>query len=40
MAACLVFGGMDALQFRLQSYEFIPRQVWLAVAIVAIAYSW
>jgi ABC-type uncharacterized transport system permease subunit len=38
MAACLVFGGMDALQFRLQSYEFIPRQVWLAVALIALAY--
>ena len=38
MAACLVFGGMDALQFRLQSYEFIPHQFWLAVAIVAVAY--
>jgi simple sugar transport system permease protein len=38
LAACLVFGAADALQLRLQAYATIPRQVWLAVAIVAVGY--
>ena len=37
MAAALVFGAADALQLRLQSYESIPREVWLAMAMVAAA---
>jgi simple sugar transport system permease protein len=35
LAAALVFGAADALQLRLQSYATIPREVWLAVAILA-----
>jgi general nucleoside transport system permease protein len=38
MGAALVFGAADALQLRLQSYESIPRQVWLAIALVGVAY--
>jgi simple sugar transport system permease protein len=38
MAAALVFGAADALQLRLQSYAAIPRQVWLAIALIAAAY--
>ena len=38
LAACLVFGAADALQLRLQAYAFIPRQVWLVVAVIAVAY--
>jgi ABC-type uncharacterized transport system permease subunit len=38
VAACLVFGAADALQLRLQAYATIPRQVWLIVALVALAY--
>ena len=37
MAAALVFGAADALQLRLQSYESIPREVWLVMAMVAAA---
>ena len=39
MGAALVFGAADALQLRLQSYAAIPRQVWLAIAVVAVACS-
>jgi simple sugar transport system permease protein len=38
LAACLVFGAADALQLRLQAYANIPRQVWLVVALIALAY--
>jgi simple sugar transport system permease protein len=38
LAACLVFGAADALQLRLQAYASIPRQVWLVVALIAVAY--
>jgi general nucleoside transport system permease protein len=38
LVACLVFGAADALQLRLQAYANIPRQVWLVVALVALAY--
>jgi simple sugar transport system permease protein len=38
MGAALVFGAADAVQFRLQSYAAIPRQVWLAVALIVLAY--
>jgi ABC-type uncharacterized transport system permease subunit len=38
MGAALVFGAADALQLRLQSYAAIPQEVWLAVALVGLAY--
>lgn len=38
LGACLVFGAADALQLRLQASEFVPRQVWLAIAIVGSLY--
>jgi simple sugar transport system permease protein len=38
MGAALVFGAADALQLRLQSYAAIPPEVWLALAMVALAY--
>jgi simple sugar transport system permease protein len=38
MGAALVFGAADALQLRLQSYAAIPREVWLAVTVVALVY--
>jgi ABC-type uncharacterized transport system permease subunit len=38
LGACLVFGAADALQLRLQAEAIVPRQVWLAVALVAVAY--
>src|SRR5262249_13720579 len=34
LAACLVFGGADALQLRLQAEESIPREVWIVVAAI------
>jgi len=38
LGACLVFGAADALQLRLQAEATVPRQAWLAVALVAVAY--
>jgi general nucleoside transport system permease protein len=38
MGAGLVFGGADALQIRIQAAPSVPRQVWLALAIVAVLY--
>ena len=38
MAACLAFGAADALQLRLQAEATVPREVWLAVALLALAY--
>lgn len=41
LGACLIFGGADALQIRLQATGNIPGQVWLAIAavpVLAIAY--
>jgi simple sugar transport system permease protein len=38
LGACLVFGGADALQLRLQAVGFIPRQVWLVVLVVPVVY--
>lgn len=34
LAACLVFGGADALQLRLQAQESIPREVWVVLAAI------
>jgi general nucleoside transport system permease protein len=39
LGACLVFGAADALQARLQAYANIPRQVWLVVGLVSLAYA-
>ena len=42
LAACLVFGGADSLQLRLQAAGSIPREVWIvaaAVPVVALAYA-
>jgi simple sugar transport system permease protein len=36
--ACLLFGSADALELRLQAEPTVPRQVWLVVALVALAY--
>ncbi|MFN8233133.1 MAG: ABC transporter permease [Actinomycetota bacterium] len=38
LGACLVFGAADALQLRLQAEETVPPEVWLALAIVTVAY--
>jgi general nucleoside transport system permease protein len=38
LGACLVFGAADALQARLQAYANIPREVWLVVGLVSLAY--
>jgi simple sugar transport system permease protein len=38
LAACLVFGAGDALQLRLQAEATVPRQVWLAIGLVAVAW--
>lgn len=38
LGACLVFGAADALQLRLQAEATVPREVWLAIALVAVAY--
>lgn len=41
LLACLVFGGADALQLRLQATGNIPWQVWLVIGlvpVVAVAY--
>jgi general nucleoside transport system permease protein len=34
LAACLIFGGADALQLRLQAQESIPREVWVVLAAI------
>jgi general nucleoside transport system permease protein len=36
LGACLVFGAADALQLRLQAIGEIPREVWLALALIAV----
>ncbi|WP_326643907.1 ABC transporter permease [Streptosporangium sp. NBC_01755] len=36
--ACLLFGGADALQLRLQGAETIPSVVWLAAVAVAVVF--
>jgi simple sugar transport system permease protein len=38
LGACLVFGGADALQLRLQAEEFITRPVWFVVGVVPLLY--
>ena len=38
LGACLVFGAVDALQLRLQTEEFVPRQVWFVMAAAAILF--
>jgi ABC-type uncharacterized transport system permease subunit len=37
--ACLVFGGADALQLRLQAADHVPTQVWVAIALAAGCYA-
>ena len=42
LGACLLFGGADALQLRLQVAESIPREVWVVVAalpVLALAHA-
>jgi simple sugar transport system permease protein len=42
LGACLLFGGADALQLRLQAEESIPREVWIvlaAIPVLALAYT-
>jgi simple sugar transport system permease protein len=36
LGACLVFGGADALQLRLQAENSIPRQVWIVLMLIPI----
>jgi simple sugar transport system permease protein len=38
LLACMVFGGADALQLRLQAEASIPKEVWLAIAVVSVAF--
>jgi general nucleoside transport system permease protein len=41
LVACLVFGGADALQLRLQAQPSIPREVWIVVAALpALAFAY
>lgn len=37
LGACLVFGGANALQLRLQTFEHIPWEVWAMFSLVACA---
>jgi general nucleoside transport system permease protein len=36
LGACLIFGGTDALQLRLQPLPAIPREVWLALLAIGL----
>lgn len=36
LGACLVFGGADALQLRLQTANPIPRSVWIALMLIPV----
>jgi simple sugar transport system permease protein len=36
LGACLVFGGADALQLRLQASNAVPRQVWIALLLIPV----
>lgn len=36
--AAMLFGAADALQLRLQAESFVPRSVWIAIAILVTAY--
>jgi general nucleoside transport system permease protein len=38
LVACLVFGAADALQLRLQSQPVVPREVWLAPAVLGLIF--
>jgi ABC-type uncharacterized transport system permease subunit len=38
LGACLVFGGADALQLRLQAESLVPASVWIALAAIAAAF--
>ena len=38
LVACLLFGGADALQLRLQAEATVPFEVWLALALLGPAY--
>lgn len=37
VGACVVFGGADALQLRLQAEDHVPPEVWLFLGLVALA---
>jgi ABC-type uncharacterized transport system permease subunit len=37
LLGCLLFGGADALQLELQGNPQVPGQLWIAVAVVAVA---
>ena len=39
LGACFLFGGVEALQLRLQGRPFVPREVWAAVAVLVLAYA-
>jgi simple sugar transport system permease protein len=39
LGACLLFGGADALELRLQGSTSIPRSVWTVIATLAAAYG-
>src|SRR5437588_2737439 len=36
LGACLVFGGADALQLRLQATNTVPSQVWVALMLIPV----
>jgi ABC-type uncharacterized transport system permease subunit len=38
-AACLLFGGADALQLRLQTSSSVPSEVWIVIAVTGIAFA-
>jgi simple sugar transport system permease protein len=38
LGACFVLGGTDALQLRLADDETVPRVVWAAIVVVAVAF--
>lgn len=36
LGACLVFGGAEALQLRLQATDGVPTEVWIATGLIAV----
>ncbi len=38
LGACLVFGAADALQLKIQASPTVPREVWLILGLLALAY--
>jgi ABC-type uncharacterized transport system permease subunit len=39
LLACLLFGGTDALQLRLQTSPSVPVQVWVLIGLVGLAFA-